>query len=402
MSHSNWKRLGLGLLGTGLGLGLAAPAMADWALNMPRGATAISNEVYDLHMLILGICCLIAIVVFGVMIVSIFLHRKSRGAEPAQFHHSTKAEIIWTVIPILILVGMAIPAAETLVRMEDTRNADITVKVTGYQWKWRYDYLDDEVGFFSTLDRDSNAARQLDSGIRPTDVENYLLDVDNPLVVPVGAKVRLLITAADVLHAWWMPDFAIKKDAIPGYVNEAWFRVEKAGTYRGQCAELCGRDHGFMPVVVIAKDPADYAEWMADQRSAAGLDDEPGEALAATPVAAAAAAVDAAMAENDERNIDDLVALGETLYKQHCAACHQADGSGMAPVFPALAGSPVVTGSLDQHVGVVLKGRPGTAMAPFGPQLTDLQLAAIVTYQRNAWGNDTGDVVQPDYIAAAR
>jgi len=340
--------------------------------------------------------------VFGVMIVSIFLHRKSRGAEPAQFHHSTKAEIIWTVIPILILVGMAIPAAETLVRMEDTRNADITVKVTGYQWKWRYDYLDDEVGFFSTLDRDSNAARQLDSGIRPTDVENYLLDVDNPLVVPVGAKVRLLITAADVLHAWWMPDFAIKKDAIPGYVNEAWFRVEKAGTYRGQCAELCGRDHGFMPVVVIAKDPADYAEWMADQRSAAGLDDEPGEALAATPVAAAAAAVDAAMAENDERNIDDLVALGETLYKQHCAACHQADGSGMAPVFPALAGSPVVTGSLDQHVGVVLKGRPGTAMAPFGPQLTDLQLAAIVTYQRNAWGNDTGDVVQPDYIAAAR
>ena len=402
MSHSNWKRLGLGLLGTGLGLGLAAPAMADWALNMPRGATAISNEVYDLHMLILGICCLIAIVVFGVMIVSIFLHRKSRGAEPAQFHHSTKAEIIWTVIPILILVGMAIPAAETLVRMEDTRNADITVKVTGYQWKWRYDYLDDEVGFFSTLDRDSNAARQLDSGIRPTDVENYLLDVDNPLVVPVGAKVRLLITAADVLHAWWMPDFAIKKDAIPGFVNEAWFRVEKAGTYRGQCAELCGRDHGFMPVVVIAKDPADYAEWMADQRSAAGLDDEPGEALAATPVAAAAAAVDAAMAENDERNIDDLVALGETLYKQHCAACHQADGSGMAPVFPALAGSPVVTGSLDQHVGVVLKGRPGTAMAPFGPQLTDLQLAAIVTYQRNAWGNDTGDVVQPDYIAAAR
>ncbi len=402
MSHSNWKRLGLGLLGTGLGLGLAAPAMADWALNMPRGATAISNEVYDLHMLILGICCLIAIVVFGVMIVSIFLHRKSRGAEPAQFHHSTKAEIIWTVIPILILVGMAVPAAETLVRMEDTRNADITVKVTGYQWKWRYDYLDDEVGFFSTLDRDSNAARRLNSGIRPTEVENYLLDVDNPLVVPVGAKVRLLITAADVLHAWWMPDFAIKKDAIPGYVNEAWFRVEKAGTYRGQCAELCGRDHGFMPVVVIAKDPADYAEWMADQRSAAGLDDEPGEALAATAVAAAPAAVDAAIAEKDERNIDDLVAMGETLYKQHCAACHQADGSGMAPVFPALAGNAVVTGNLDQHVGVVLKGRPGTAMAPFGPQLTDLQLAAIVTYQRNAWGNDTGDVVQPDYIAAAR
>jgi cytochrome c oxidase subunit 2 len=406
MSHSNWKRLWLGLLGTGLGLGLAAPAMADWALNMPRGATAISNEVYDLHMLILGICCLIAIVVFGVMIVSIFLHRKSRGVEPAQFHHSTKAEIIWTVIPILILVGMAVPAAETLVRMEDTRNADITVKVTGYQWKWRYDYLDDEIGFYSTLDRASNAARRLNSGIQPSGVDNYLLDVDNPLVVPVGAKVRLLITAADVLHAWWMPDFAIKKDAIPGFVNEAWFRVEKAGTYRGQCAELCGRDHGFMPVVVIAKDAADYAEWMADQRSAAGLGDEPAEALAATPVAAtpvaATSVAAAATAEDGERKIDDLVAMGEALYQQHCAACHQADGSGMAPAFPALAGSPVVTGSLDQHVGVVLKGRPGTAMAPFGPQLTDLQLAAIVTYQRNAWGNDTGDVVQPGYIAAAR
>jgi len=406
MSHSNWKRLWLGLLGTGLGLGLAAPAMADWALNMPRGATAISNEVYDLHMLILGICCLIAIVVFGVMIVSIFLHRKSRGVEPAQFHHSTKAEIIWTVIPILILVGMAVPAAETLVRMEDTRNADITVKVTGYQWKWRYDYLDDEIGFYSTLDRASNAARRLNSGIQPAGVDNYLLDVDNPLVVPVGAKVRLLITAADVLHAWWMPDFAIKKDAIPGFVNEAWFRVEKAGTYRGQCAELCGRDHGFMPVVVIAKDAADYAEWMADQRSAAGLGDEPGEALAATPVAAtpvaATSVAAAAPAVDGERKIDDLVAMGEALYQQHCAACHQADGSGMAPAFPALAGSPVVTGSLDQHVGVVLKGRPGTAMAPFGPQLTDLQLAAIVTYQRNAWGNDTGDVVQPGYIAAAR
>jgi len=400
MSESKWMQLWRSLLGAGLGLGLAAPAAADWALNMPRGVTAISNEVYDLHMLILGICCLIAVVVFGVMIVSIILHRKSRGAEPAQFHHSTKAEIIWTVIPILILVGMAIPAAETLVKMEDTRNADITVKITGYQWKWRYDYLDDDVGFFSTLDRASNAARQLDSGIRPTEVENYLLEVDNPLVVPVGAKVRLLITAADVLHAWWMPDFAIKKDAIPGYVNEAWFRVDKAGTYRGQCAELCGRDHGFMPVVVVAKDPADYAQWMADQRREAGLETERAEAVVAADPAPAAMRVE--MVEQNERGIDDLVAMGESLYREHCGACHQPDGQGMAPVFPALAGSPVVTGELSEHVGVVLKGRPGTAMAPFGPQLDDLQLAAIVTYQRNAWGNDTGDVVQPDYIAAAR
>jgi cytochrome c oxidase subunit 2 len=404
MSHSNWKRLWLSLLGAGLGLGLAGPAAADWALNMPRGVTAISNEVYDLHMLILIICCVIAVVVFGVMIVSIFLHRKSRGVEPAQFHHSTRAEIIWTVIPILILVGMAVPAAETLVRVEDTRNADITVKVTGYQWKWRYDYLDDGVGFFSTMDRASNAARQVGSGIDPATVDNYLLDVDNPLVVPVGAKVRLLITAADVLHAWWMPDFAIKKDAIPGFVNEAWFRVEKAGTYRGKCAELCGRDHGFMPVVVVAKDPADYAEWMADQRSEAGLEDEPAEAVAAAEPAAepAPAAPAAAPADAENRNMDELVAMGESLYQQHCAACHQADGQGMAPAFPALAGSPVVKGNLNEHVGIVLKGRPGTAMAPFGPQLDDLQIAAVVTYQRNAWGNDTGDVVQPAVIAAAR
>jgi len=245
----------------------APAAFADWELNMPVGVTEISKEVYGLHMLILGVCVVIAIIVFGVMIVSIFLHRKSRGVEPAKFHHSTKAEIIWTVIPIIILIAMAVPAAEGLIRIEDTRNADMTVKVTGYQWRWRYDYLDQDVGFFSTLARDSNAARQVGSGADPFSVENYLLEVDNPLVVPAGAKVRLLLTAADVLHAWWVPDLAVKKDAIPGYINEAWFKADVPGIYRGQCAELCGRDHGFMPVVVHVLEPSDYEAWLAGQKS---------------------------------------------------------------------------------------------------------------------------------------
>ena len=243
----------------------APAALADWALNMPVGVTEISKEVYGLHMLILGVCIAIAIVVFGVMIVSIFLHRKSRGVVPAQFHHSTKAEIAWTVIPIVILIAMAVPAAEGLIRAEDTRNADMTVKVTGMQWRWRYDYLDHDIGFYSTLDRESNRARRVNSGTDPYTVENYLLEVDNPLVVPVGAKVRLLLTASDVLHSWWVPDFAVKKDAIPGYVNEAWFKADVAGIYRGQCAELCGRDHGFMPVVVHVLERNEYDAWLAEQ-----------------------------------------------------------------------------------------------------------------------------------------
>ena len=243
----------------------APAALADWALNMPVGVTEISKEVYGLHMLILGVCIAIAIVVFGVMIVSIVLHRKSRGVVPAQFHHSTKAEIAWTVIPIVILIAMAVPSAEGLIRAEDTRNADMTIKVTGMQWRWRYDYLDHDIGFYSTLDRESNRARKVKSGTDPYTVENYLLEVDNALVVPVGAKVRLLLTASDVLHSWWVPDFAVKKDAIPGYVNEAWFKADVAGIYRGQCAELCGRDHGFMPVVVHVLERDEYEAWVAEQ-----------------------------------------------------------------------------------------------------------------------------------------
>jgi len=246
-----------------------SPAMAAWSdLNLRVGVTELSREIYGLHMLILWICVAIAVAVFAVMIYSIATFRKSKGAVPATFDHNTKAEVIWTVIPVLILVGMAVPAARTLVKIDDTRGSELTVKVTGYQWKWQYEYVGEGVSFFSTLARAHDEARQLDSGIDPRSVDNYLLDVDNPLVVPQGRKVRVLITANDVIHAWWVPDFGMKKDAIPGYINEMWFRADEPGTYRGQCAELCGRDHGFMPVVVVVKPQAEYDAWLAEQKAA--------------------------------------------------------------------------------------------------------------------------------------
>jgi cytochrome c oxidase subunit 2 len=391
-----------------LGTAWTHAALADWELNMPRGVTEISEEIYGLHMLIFGVCVVIAIVVFGAMFYSIFAHRKSLGVTPATFSHSTKAEIIWTVIPIIILVAMAVPAAETMVRLEDSRNSDMSVKVTGYQWKWRYDYIDEGFGFYSTLAESSNLARQLGSGIDPDSVENYLLDVDNPLVVPVDAKVRLLITAADVIHAWWVPELGGKKDAVPGFVNEMWFQAREPGVYRGQCAELCGRDHGFMPVVVEVLDRDDYDAWLAGKT--AGLKVEPAvltteTAVAAAPVATAPApapVAQAAAAPAADWSIDTAMAEGETLYNTHCGACHQANGAGMPPAFPALAGSAVATGDVAQHIAIGLNGRPGTAMAGFGAMLDDEQLAAIITYQRNAWGNDTGDLVSPADIAAAR
>jgi cytochrome c oxidase subunit 2 len=259
----------------------ATPAMAAWSdLNLRVGVTPLSREIHGLHMLILWICVAIAVAVFGVMIYSIATFRKSKGAVPATFDHSTKAEIIWTVIPVLILVGMAIPAARTLVKIDDSRGSDLTVKVTGYQWKWQYEYVGEGVSFFSSLAPQSNVARQLDSGIDPASVPNYLLDVDRPLVVPQGVKVRVLVTAADVIHSWWVPDFAIKKDAIPGYINELWFLAEKPGVYRGQCVELCGRDHGFMPIVVDVKPRAEFDAWLAAQKAALQASNAPAAKVA--------------------------------------------------------------------------------------------------------------------------
>lgn len=278
------------ILGGGMALLASGGASADWALNMPRGVTELSQQVYNLHMYILWICVIIGVLVFGAMFWSILKHRKSKGAQAAQFHHSTTAEIIWTTIPVFILIGMAIPATRTLIAMEDTSSPDLTVKVTGYQWKWKYDYLEDEVSFFSNLAPSSRAAVFDD----PSQAENYLLEVDNPLVVPVNKKVRFLITSDDVIHSWWVPELGWKKDAIPGFVNQMWTRIPEPGVYRGQCAELCGKDHGFMPVVVVAKSEEDYQQWVAQQKASQGASE-----LAETPQAPASSTAPVSNAELD-------------------------------------------------------------------------------------------------------
>ena len=363
-------------------------AFADYALNMREGVTATSQANYEIHMIIFWVCVAIGVVVFGAMIYSMIAHRKSKGAVAAQFHESTLMEIVWTVIPIVILISMAIPATKTLLAMEDTSNAEMTIKVTGVQWKWKYDYVDgaaEGVSIISSLHPDLNEARLLKSGhttesLRAKFGDNYLLDVDNPLVIPTGKKIRFLLTAADVIHNWWVPDFGWKKDAIPGFVNEAWTKVDKPGVYRGQCAELCGKDHGFMPIVVVAKDPADYAKWVESQKGAA---------------ADAAAAADRVWMK------EELMAKGEKVYNTNCAACHQANGAGLPGAFPAIAGSPVANGAAAAHVDTVMNGRAGTAMAAYKSILNDVDMAAVLTFQRNSWGN-SGSVIQPADIKAVR
>jgi len=385
MTNSSGIRLA-GKITALLTLMIIAPTVfADMVFNLRRGVTDVSQTVYELHMLILWVCVVIAIVVFGVMIVSIILHRRSRGAEPANFSHSTNAELIWTIIPVIILIWMAVPAAKTLVIMEDFRDSEITIKVTGYQWKWHYAYLGTEVDFFSSLARSSNIARQVRSGVDPFSVENYLLDVDKPLVVPVDTKIRLLITANDVIHAWWVPSFAVKKDAIPGFINEVWFKANETGTFRGQCAELCGRGHGFMPIVVDVLSKQDYAVWINAK--------ENGETIAMVESTTGPAAEVPAVPE--ELN-------GEELYNLSCSACHQANGQGLPPAFPSLVDSAVVNGPVAEHIDIVMNGKLGTAMIGFSAQLGDAELAAIINYERNAWGLNSGDTVQASDIAAAR
>jgi len=351
-------------------------AFAAFDLNMPAGVTPISKEVYSLHMLILWICVWIGIAVFSVMFYSIYYHRKSRGAVAAQFHESTTVEVIWTVVPMMILIAMAIPATKTLIAMEDTSNPDITITVTGYQWRWKYDYLDEGISFFSTLSTPQeqiyNAA---DKG------EHYLLEVDNPLVVPVGKKLRILTTAADVLHSWWVPELGWKRDAIPGFINENWARIEEPGIYRGQCAELCGKDHAFMPIVVVAKTEEDYQQWVAELKGAQ------------------AAEVESA---DREWSMAELMAQGEEVYNTVCSACHQGNGQGVPGAFPALAGGAITTGPVAEHIDIVMHGSPGTAMQAFADQLSDVEMAAVITYERNAWGNNVGDLVQPMTIKALR
>jgi len=345
----------------------AADVSAEYGLNMPVGVTDVSKSVFDLHMQIFWVCAAIGVVVFGVMFYSMFMHRKSKGAVPAKFHESTLVEIIWTVIPCVILVAMAWPATTTLIEMYDTSESEVDIKVTGYQWKWRYEYIGEDVDFFSALttpkDEIYNKAEKN---------ENYLLEVDNELVIPVDKKVRFLITANDVIHSWWVPDFAVKKDAIPGFINESWTRVNETGIYRGQCTELCGKDHGFMPVVVRVVEQAEYETWLAEKKAAAQAE----AALAAQTF-----------------TLDEMMVRGEQVYATNCAACHQPNGAGIPPAFPALKGSPIALGAIDKHLDIVVNGTPGTAMAAYGGQLSELDLAAVITYERNAWGNDTGDNV---------
>ena len=343
--------------------------------NMTPGVTPFSRDVYQLHMIVLAIVSVIGILVFAAMFTSIYLHRKSRGAEASKFTHSTRAEIIWTIIPILILVVMAVPATRVLIDMEDTSGAELDIKVTGYQWLWQYEYLDEGISFYSAMDRESNAARQIGSGISPREVDNYLLEVDKRMVVPTDTRIRILLTSGDVIHSWWVPDLGWKRDAIPGMINEAWTLIEEPGVYRGQCAELCGKDHGFMPVVVEAVPPEEYRAWVAEQ----GGDQQ-------------TAAVEP---DGGKMDRETLMRHGEDVYQAHCASCHQEDGSGMAPAFPSLAGSSIVTGARARHIDVVVNGLPGTAMAAFGQRLSARDLAAALTYTRNAFGNETGDLVQP-------
>ena len=385
-----WLTAALVLMAGAAGAADVTPEAATAKWNMPLGVTEISREVHGLHMLIFYVCCAIAVVVFGAMFYSIFAHRRSVHPTPADFHESTTVEIIWTVIPFVILIAMAIPAAGTLIRMEDSSNSDLTIKATGIQWKWHYDYIDQGVEFYSSLDADSNRARQTGSGIDPATVPNYLLEVDNRVVVPVGKKVRMLLTAHDVIHAWWVPALGQKKDAIPGYINEIWFNVDEPGVYRGQCAELCGRDHGFMPIVVEAVSPAEFEQWLAEQRG----DAEPVEVAAADTGTASDAGTEPAAGASKE----ELMKAGEKAYMTHCAACHQSKGEGLPPTFPALAGSAVVNGPAETQITQVLKGQgamPGLAY------LSDKDIAAAITYTRNSWGNDAG-VVQAADVAAAR
>jgi len=357
----------------GFVLALFAVGLGADELNMTRGVTEISQSIFDLHMFIFWICVVIGVAVFGAMFWSLLRHRKAAGYEPATFHESTRLEIAWTLVPLLILIAIAFPATQTLVAMYDTGGEDLTVEVRAYQWKWQYKYLDDDYNstfsFFSNLATSQDEIRN-----RSPKGEFYLLEVDEPLRIPTNRKVRFLLTSEDVIHAWWVPEFGIKRDAIPGMVNDLWAIVPEPGFYRGQCTELCGKDHGFMPIVVQAMPEDEYDSWYKQR-----LQEEEvrKEALSKTFTEA------------------ELMAEGEQVYTTFCASCHLPNGKGVPPVFPALDGSAIATGPRSDHLDVIVNGKPGTAMQAFGRQLDAAQIAAVTHYERHAWGNSAGDVTQP-------
>jgi cytochrome c oxidase subunit 2 len=364
-------------------LGIAAAMFSGLAMalewNLQPAASRIAAEIHGLHEYVMILVTVIFIGVFGFMFWACYAHRKDKGHKAEQFHENTTVEIIWTVIPALILVVIAWPATSVLIAQRDTSNPDITIKVTGYQWKWGYDYLKGEGEGISFTSRLSTPREQIE-GKAPKG-ENYLLEVDNEMVVPMGKKVRVLTTAADVIHAWWIPAFGAKQDAMPGFIRDLHFKAEKTGVFRGQCTELCGKEHGFMPIVVRVVSPEEYSKWVGERQKKV-----------------AAVADDAAR----QFTLEELKARGEKVYAANCVACHQASGKGTPPAFPPLDGSKVVTGPKEGQVDVVLHGKPGTAMAPFEKVLNDVELAAVITFTRNNWGNKTGDLVQPAEVKAAR
>ncbi|TAK78320.1 MAG: cytochrome c oxidase subunit II, partial [Gammaproteobacteria bacterium] len=357
-------------------LAASSAAYADTTLNLTSGVSPISHDIYQLHMAVFWLCVIIGIGVFGTMFYSIVHHRKSKGFKPAQFHSYPWLEITWTIIPAVILILMAVPATKVLLNMNNYDKDELTIKVTGYQWKWRYEYMEDGITFFSNL---STPIEQMHNQVPKG--PDYLREVDHPLVIPIHKKVRFLVTSNDVNHAWWVPDFGIKRDAISGFINEAWTIVDKPGIYRGQCAELCGINHAFMPIVVIATTEQGYKDWVAQQKGQATQ----GEADV-----------------NKEWTMQELMKQGEQVYTRICAACHQPNGAGLPPTFPALKGSKVATGPIANHVNTVFNGVSSTAMQAFKNQLSDVELASVITYERNAFGNNTGTLVQPIQIKALR
>ena len=352
-----------------------SPMHADWfALNMTRGVTDISNEVFELHMLIFWICVVIGVVVFSVMFYSMYAHTKKKNPVAASFYENHKLEIAWTIVPFLILIAMAVPASKTLVKIYDDEAGDVNIQVTGYQWKWQYNYLEDDISFFSNLSTDMDEINNL-----VPKGEHYLQEVDEMVVIPAGKKVRFLITANDVIHSWWMPAFAIKQDAIPGFVNTAWTKVDKPGVYRGKCTELCGKNHGFMPIVVKVVEQEEYNQWVDEKKQAA---------------------IKMAELTTKDWTAPELVERGESVYAVNCVACHQTNGQGIPGIFPALAGSDIVMNQKDKNIEILMEGVQGAAMNSFS-YLSEVELAAVITYTRQSWGNaenGDGEIVVPKDI----
>ncbi|PWB57191.1 MAG: cytochrome c oxidase subunit II [Betaproteobacteria bacterium] len=383
-------------------LAAGASANAAYDVDILPPASPIAQQIYDLHWAIMWVCIVIFFLVFGAMFYSILKHRKSLGAKAAHFHENTTVEVIWTIIPFLILVGMAYPATKTVLDMKDASNPDLTIKVTAFQWAWEYDYLQDGVKFNSLL---ATPRSQIEEWEKKGEKKNpdYLLEVDKPMVVPAGKKVRLLITSNDVIHGWYVPQLGINQYGIPGFVKDTWFKADKPGTYRGQCSQICGKEHGYMPIVVVAKAPEEYAAWVKEQKAKSPQAAAPAQVAAAAPGSSSTGAVATTAAEdpNKKWTLDELKAAGEKVYAANCVACHQPTGKGMPPAFPALDGSKVVNGPKAAQLALVLHGKQGTAMASFA-RLSDSELAGVITYTRNSWGNKTGEAIQPAEVKAAR